>query len=459
MAIAVAAGFSAVPILILAVIVAVAWAFRSIYISFYLGIFLIPFLGIIISIPTGNIAFGQRAFGGSIDVSLAEVVFFCVLIAWALRMLFFWWRRRDQNWRPHFPLLWAYLPLIVAHALSVFSPLEPDPYPVLKFALRPVAFDYFAFIALPINLIKSRRRLRAALGAFAAVGVFAAANGLLAMFFPQSGFLGRARPMDIFGVAVLGGNYNVLAELLVATAPATLALAYLVHSARFRRLLTGAAVFQCMIGLFTFTRTAWIVFILEAIFLGWTIWRDRLHAYASALIIGLIVLLPFGIGMVAYSFSSMAKSSDSTRLMLSQIALQVFESSPIVGGGAGTFINRIGSTQVFLIEYGAPLDSHGFLQKIAAETGLLGLGALIIFIFLTFQFVRTRLRWIHRRASREVILLLITGTGGVFVYELFNTSYWTGKMWLPLGLLIAAIGVLGEEPTVSEPPPHATLKS
>ncbi len=445
-AIAVAAGFSAAPILVLLIALAVALAFRYTYAAFYLSIFLTPFLGIVVSIPTGDLAFGARAFGGSIDVSLAEVVFFCVIAAWALKLLFLWWRRRDQNWKPRWPLLAAYIPLVGAHAASMFSVLEPDPYLVMKFTLRPVLFDYIAFIALPVNLLRSRRRLVVALGAFAAVGTIAALNGLVAMFFPGAdGFLSRAHPLDIFGVPALGENHNELAELLVATTPFTLALSRLVKSPQAQRLFMGSAVFQGIIGILTFTRTIWIVFMLEAVFMVWTAWREAARRHLSSIVLGAVVLLPLAIGMVFYSLSTTAQGSNSTRLMLSQIAFEVFQSSPLFGGGAGTFLPRIGSTQVFLLEYGTPLDSHGFIQKLAAETGMLGLVAFLVLLVWAVHHSCRVFAAIHSTSLREVALLFMTGAGGVFVYELFNTSYWNGKMWLPLGLLIAGLAVLQEE--------------
>jgi len=460
MAVAVAAGFSTGPILLLAVFVAIAWAFRYIYVAFYLGIFLTPFLGVMVSIPTGGLLFGKRAFGGSIDVSLAEVIFFCVIVAWALKLLFLWWRRRDQNWRPRIPLFGAYLPLVLAHILSVFSPLEPDPYIVLKFALRPVLFDYLAFVALPVNLLRSRRRLVAALGTFAAVGTFAALNGILSIFLPGGGsFLGAAHPFDLFGVAALGGNHNELAELLVATAPITLALSHLVKTPRARRLLVGSAALQCAVGILTFTRTVWIVFALQAVFMVWTSWREPVRRHLNGVFITGLILLPFAVGMIVYSASVTAQSSNSTRLMLTQIATEVLLSSPVVGGGAGTYVERVGSTQVFLLEYGAPLDSHGFIQKLMAETGSVGLAALLILLLFTFRYVRSGLSRIRQLAAREAALLLTASAGGVFIYELFNTAYWTGKMWLPLGLLLATLGVLGQESGGEEPLPHAILEA
>lgn len=439
----VAFGFPAEPILILLAVVGLIFTYRATYLSFYLGVALTPFLGIILSIPTGNLELGQRAFGGSIDVSAAELVLCAVMFVWAIKVLRLWVKRRDQNWRPRLPAAESYLLLVIAHLASAFSPIQPDPELVVKYSLHPVLFNYLAFVALPANLIRSRRRLVSVLAVLCCVGVFAAATGLASMFFPAGGgFIGRAHPLAIFGVAALGENHNELADILVFTTLFTLALAELTKKEPTRRLVRFAALFQLAIGLLTFTRTAWIVFGLQAIVLAATEWRETIRTHLRTLSVALVLLIPLALGMIAYSLSATAQSSNSTRLMLTQIATELFLSSPIVGAGAGTFLERVGSTQVFLLEYGAPLDSHGFLQKIAAETGLFGLFALALLVWQIGQLFWKTQRSMTDAVWRRAHLLLIVGATGAFVYQLFNTDYWSAKLWLPIGIALASAQAL-----------------
>ncbi len=131
--------------------------------------------------------------------------------------------------------------------------------------------------------------------------------------------------------------------------------------------------------------------------------------------------------------------------MLTQIAYEVFQTSPIVGGGAGTFLDRVGSTRVFLLEYGDPLDSHGIIQKLAAETGILGLAAFAVFVSLAGWLLWRGVREIETKPMRRAALFVSLGAFGAFAYQLFNTDYWTGVMWLPLGFAISAVWVLGRK--------------
>lgn len=443
-AIFIALGLPLGPVLLFSGLFVSAFVFRYTYLSFYIAIFLVPFLGLNISIPTGELAFGKRAFGGSIDISVAETLLLIILAVWALKIIFLWVRRHDTNWRPKLPLAGSYFLLFAAHLASAFSPFLPDPVLVTKFAMRPVLFSYLAFVALPVNLLRSRRRLVAALGAMAIVGTIAALNGALSIFFvgPKSQFIRRAHPLPMFGVPALGDNHNLLAELLAVTVMMTLALSFLVKKKEWSRLLLGSALLQLLVGLLTFSRTVWIVFILQAVFLAAVEYRHILRRHLMMIAAVLLLLLPLSALMVKVGFSNVAQSSNSTRLALLEISAEAFQASPWFGGGAGTFIDRVGSAQVFRLEYGEPLDSHGFLQKLAAETGVFGL---LAFLIVVFQFVRLLRRGLHGRrdsATRHAILLLSTGAGGAIAYQLFNTNYWTGKMWLPLGLALAALSAL-----------------
>jgi len=421
-------------------------AFRYTYFTLFFGLALTPFLGLTVSIPTGHLLFGERAFGGSIDISAAEVVLGIVLLVWAVKLLMYWFRRHDAQWRPRLPLIGSYSALVAAHLISGVSPLLPDPVLVAKFAFRPVLFSYLAFIALPVNLLRSRQRLITVLGILSAVGVFAAVTGLVSVFFPSGGaFVGRAHPLPLFGVSALGENHNELAELLVWTSLVSIALAELISDVRWRRLLYGAAAFQACIVLFTFTRTGWIVLLAEAAVLCATVWRDRIRRHLRALCITGLLLLPLAGAMAAYSVSESASDSTSTRLMLSEIAWSLFRSSPWVGAGAGSFFDRVGATHIFLQEYGAPLDSHGILQKIGAETGAFGLLALCAVMLHFVALIRRGLPRITSSSSQRAFVMLATAAGGAFFYQVFNTAYWTGTLWLPIGLALVAARVFVDQ--------------
>lgn len=446
------------PLVILALVCAVLFAFRYIYLSFYIAIALSIFIGVMFGLPAGGLLFG-----GSIDVFAVEIAMFPVLVAWGLRLLLYWKGRQDINWRPRLPILGPYLALFAAHLASMFSAVGPSKSFTLQYSLRPVLFDYLAFVALPVNLIRSRRRLVGALGVMATVGVLAASVGLISVFYggDRTNILSRAHPIPIFGWSVLGANHNELAEVMVYTAFFSWALSVMAKQRRTKRLLGFAAAFQTFIGVLTFTRTFWIASILQVAYLLMTEWRESFKRYAAQALLAAILLVPFGVGMVFYLGSYSARSSNTTRLMMAEISWTYFKDNPLFGTGAGTYIDRIGQVWTFVIEFGAPLDSHGILQKIATETGSLGLLALALVVGALVLQVKRTAPLIGSEQARRVYRLLVAGAGGAAVYQLFNTDYWTGKLWLPIGLMLAAGFVLqldnsGSRPAAKEPAPESS---
>ncbi|MBU1032525.1 MAG: O-antigen ligase family protein [Patescibacteria group bacterium] len=440
-AIFIAIGAPLGPVLFLAVFITLVFAYRFPYATLYAVIFLMPFLGLTISLPTGELAIGKRAFGGAIDISVAEALILALLLAWALKILVLWVRRRDINWRPNLPLAKTYALLFFAHITSALSPLKPDPILVIKFSLRPILFAYLAFVALPVNLLRSKRRIITALSVVAATGTIGALNGAVSLFFvgASSQFIRRAHPLPMFGIHALGDNHNLLAELLAVTLMSTLALTFLVKQNRTRQMLYATALLQFMVGLLTFSRTLWVVFILQAVFLGFVEYRQQIKRYGTVIIAAVLLSLPIAWIMLNVGLSNVAQSSNSTRVALTEIAAGVFLTSPIFGSGAGTFVDRVGSAYIFKLEYGSPLDSHGVLQKLAAETGIIGLLAFGLVMYEFLWIMRRGLKDMKPGATRTSLMFLTTGAMGAVVYQIFNTNYWTGKMWLPIGIALAAL--------------------
>jgi hypothetical protein len=439
-AVFIAAGLPSGPIAVFALAAALIFAFTYPYAAYGALVMLIPFMGITVSIPAGALPWGERAFGGSIDIYAGEVAAMVLLAAWALKIIFLWVKRHDVNWKPWLPLLVPALGIAAAHMLSAFSPFRPDALLVIKYAIRPVFWSYLVYVLLTVNMVRSRRRLKMALGVAAATGAFAAFTGFASFGFSDPGqIIPRARPLPMFGMQPLGENHNLLAEWLSFTAMATLALISLVRSARSRRLLALLAGFQAVIALLTFARSLWIVMALQAVLLAAFVWREELKRYASIALIAVLFLLPLGALMASFSSAAVVQSSTSSRWMLTEIALNAWSQSPFIGAGAGTFVSIVERTAVFFIEYGNPMDAHGWIQKLLAETGLIGLAAAAWFLIETGRFVRRALKGFPPGSpERTVMLILCAAAAGAVAYQLFNTNYWSGKLWFPIGILIAS---------------------
>lgn len=431
---------------VLAVIV--AWRFP--YATFNLSLAASLLIGILISIPAGEIRFGERAFGGSIDIGLGELVAAAVVAAWAIRLLTLWRGRRDHNWKPWLPLAGAFGGLVLAHVLSVFSLANPDPLLVLKYSLRPVLLVYIVSVALPVNYLRSRRRLREALLVITLLGVFFAFDGLRSLFVVENGvsFLYRARPLPILGLSPIGENHNVLAELMLFTGPVALAYGLLTKVREEKLLAYLAAGIMTAVALLTFARSAWIALGVEILLVALTIGREWFKERKKYVMLAAACFIPLALYMAVFSASSGVQSSTDARAMLTGIAWRLYVDNPVVGVGAGMFVSQVARTRAYTVEFGAPMDSHGVLQKLAAETGSLGLIAFVFLLgVLAFRLWQSARRMRLDQAEGRAFVFLTAAVIGAFTYQLFNTTYWTPKLWLPVGLALAATRVLEEKNT------------
>lgn len=442
-ALGVAFGFQLSITFVLGLLLVVVCAWRLPYFLFFLSIFTAPLLGWLISLSTGTVQFGARVFGGSIDVPVGDLCALLALTAWGIRLLFLWGEKKDLFWKPWLPLVLPYGFLVAVHLATILSPAQPDPVLVVKYTLRPVLFAYLTSVALPVNFLRSRTRLETALLLLVLSGTMFALDGFLSLFVGGGG-LYRAHPLLWFGVYPIGENHNVLAEWLLFTAPVALAYAKLTHSKRAARLSLASAGFMALIALLTFARSAWIVFFVELLFLSALLWSKQLKQAKQRVVQGLALFSPLAIYMIFFSAKAEVQGSTDARAMLAGIALELFRESPIIGVGAGTFVNHVASTWSFIYEYGSPLDSHGYLQKLAAETGMLGLIAFAAVVLVLAWYLVSAWRELRSSSAndKELFAYLCAGVMGAFVYQIFNTTYWTLKLWLPVGIALAATRIL-----------------
>lgn len=399
-----------------------------------------PLIGLIFSIPLYQSTYGQRLFGGSIDVPFSDVMAIIGIFSVGL------WIFRMDGWKnawKRLPFIGSYSALIFAHLLSALSSAKPDTLNVIKYTLRPVLFSYVAFAALPTVLLRRWQDVRRAYGLFVIGASLFALQGFVSLFVDEQWTtisLHRARPLSILGYYPIGSNHNVLAEWLVVAAPFALALAAWTHHRRLRPWLMAASGLCLAIALLTFARSAWIAVILQLVLVFATVWKRHLRMVGAWFVrFAWIIVVPFMGYMVWFSLSPQVASSTSARATLTGIALQWFRSNPIVGAGAGTFTSRVGDTWAYHLLFGAPLDAHGIFQKLMAETGLIGLAAYVLVSVTIAQLVwkvTKRIGWAHR--TGEGLMFAAVGVLGAWVYQIFNTTYWSAKLWLPIGLFFAA---------------------
>ena len=353
-----------------------------------------------------------------------------------------------------------------------------------KYLARPFTFFYLVFFAMPVSILtqsihnpphpsltlregdRSVPPLRVRGGeegllyrvllVFYATGLLSAINGLLGLIFANHLDFPRATPFGFFGLSPLGPNHNLLAETLIATAPVGLLLNRTTlsvpvtlsvdadvqvaaqHSVLRRKWIIWGMFFQWGIALLTFARTAWIAIAVQAIVYIYFTHRGRVHKFIkdSAPVIILLAVLAVMFGLT--TFSETVRGSTLTRLDMARITEFYFERTPWTGQGLGTFIPTLWQTKVFLLEYGEPLEAHGIVFKLMFEQGLLGM---IAFAILAGAILRYLYRAYKIESSASsygtACLVALMIASGSLAYQLFNTTYYTSKLWIPLAIAVA----------------------
>ena len=96
------------------------------------------------------------------------------------------------------------------------------------------------------------------------------------------------------------------------------------------------------------------------------------------------------------------------------------------------------------MEFGDPLESHGFVQKLLTETGILGL---ISFVSLLIYLGNKHLQGYAKAkflTNKRIITCLMMVFVGLVLFELFSTSYFVANMWLPIGVGLAGVKLYSE---------------
>ncbi len=411
-------------------VMVVAILVRNLDAGLMILIFLYPLLGLVIDFSKIE-WFRNLPLFSQVDAPLVNLFALPLLLAWFIASWRGWFRLRT------YPYLLVVLPFFISAVLSLRN-VPVDLYSISqKYILHPLIFFYLVFVLLPVSIIRSESSVRRAMVILYGMGIAAAFMGLLSLgIMPPDGFP-RATPFAIFGIAPLGTNHNLLSEVLVATAPAGLALFYFYTNQRARRWIITGILFQGLIALLTFGRTAWIVIALElaayAFFMQRARWRSLLR------ITGFVALLsiPLAVIMFAFSSSELVQGSTLTRLDMIRIAWFHFLRNPWLGQGPGTFLPLLSENRAFILDYGTPLDAHGVLWKLMFEQGTLGIVTFFSMVGFFLYVLWGSFQKLRAHPEAQVLCAAALMATGAVVFQLFNTQYYSSKLWLPMGVALA----------------------
>jgi O-antigen ligase len=429
---------------ILSVILIFLFFLKFINLGIYLIALLYPFIYL------------QLWIGRDINVPYVDLLAMFVFAAWVVRSIFLppyggltlirkWTKGEAKISFENFPGILFFLLFILASCLSLIN--AENLFYSVKYILRPLTFFYLMFVIVPYNVINSKKVLFRVFWILYFLGIFVALMGFWSILTSEApGLLRRAIPLPIFGIPILGTNHNLIAEVLISIIPIGFILVWETKELFFKKLLIVGILLMIVINLLTFSRTGWIALVLELGLLMLIKYRKSIKSIAELGVFLALIISPLLIYMYLFMTSEIVRTSNLNRIALTKIAIETFKKHPIVGAGAGTFVEQVARERWYIVDFGEPSEAHGVVQKLIAETGVLGL----VTFFLLLGYVMRRLirtYWSLKVTSpwKYVLLALILSSSGSIVFQLFNTSYFVSKLWFPLGIALAASRLAEEE--------------
>lgn len=395
--------------------------------------FVAPMSGLAINFSQDP-SYSRIPYIGAINAPLVDLLAIGVLLI--IGLLFFLrpetvhLERLKILWKP-IAIFYCVVALAVYYGETLFFGTE------VKSFFRPYLFAFAAFAVPMMVLLKNKSAMMSAMFAYECAAVLGAMMGAISLFTGNVIVFARAIPFSIFGHAPFGVNHNVLAESLTAIMPFAWWFAAKQPRGTTRNLLFAAATLISGVALLTFSRAAWIVIALQVCLFVW--WKFcALHAGHDLIPRRrLIIIVLTAVAALAIFFSwiqstAIADSSDSTRKDLLGIAVTYWQRAPWFGQGPGTYLTFVGETTAFRMDYGDPMDAHGVVQKLMLETGLVGTIAFVVMVGMLLHAL-----W-RRRAEPFHYMLFVTVIS-LWGYQLFNTGYFDGKVWVLMGIAFASL--------------------
>lgn len=368
-----------------------------------------------------------------------------LLIAYNLKLSFFQTESTPRRYRSFRHVIIRYGLFIVWAAIAARFSFENNDPMSFRYLFQPMFFVFFAYVLIPVVVIRSEIVLETILKIWYWVGIAAAGFGLSSLFVINDVI--RLTPYTISGWAPWGFNHNLLAETLVILVPVGVYFSYRQSKLGLdNRWYVYGTIFMALVALFTFSRAAWLVIALEAgIFFiiqkqrGWWSWTEFFFSQRIWLLtLGLVMAAI--ITMTMFLNSATVKNSTLARWDTTLATGFFVAKSPWLGYGPGMFQTVLNRTEVYILEYGESFDAHGFLQKVSLETGVPGFIFFVGFLISILYFL-----WKTYRISvghKQILLgCLYIMTMGAIVFQLFNTSYFNSVMWMPLGVSLAAVAL------------------
>lgn len=378
---------------------------------------------------------------GEINIPYVDLLALILFISWLFKYFYLLVSHRQKINLKNFPGWFLMLLFVVSGALSLLNVEAEFFWQSAKYLLRPIIFFYLAYLILPYNIIDDFKKLFNSFKISFILGVGLSFMGIWSIIFPPFVGLRRAVPISLFGLWPLGTNHNSLAEVLVCLVPIAIILFWYEKNVLLKNIYLIGALLMTGVNLLTLSRSGWLSILLELLILLILRYKETAKHFFTSYLSYLILFIsaPALYLMYQLATSNVIVSSNLDRFKLIEIAIHLFRQYPLIGAGVGTFIQYVSQTSWYIVEYGNPLDAHGFLFKTLAETGILGtLGFTGLLIYILYKLIKGYFNNIQTSYASLLLGMVCLAVGDIS-FQLFSTNYYLARVWLPLGLALVAL--------------------
>ncbi len=333
------------------------------------------------------------------------------------------------------------LPIIIYAGVMIFLFLINSPNNIVALEGARVMLQYIFWFFLGYNLLFTKVQAKGLADVFLLVCTLVALYGIYQYFTGIEmplGWVDSKETSITTRVFSIIGSPNILGSLMVLALPLAFTM-YFSSSSAFKKLFYAGLAFvlaACLI--FTFSRGAWLAFILEAILLG--LWLDRRIIFAMIILAILTpTLMPTVYDRITYMASPeyMVSSERGGRLGRWDKALNYWQTSPALGVGLGEFGGAVAARYY-------PEDSFyadNWYLKVGTETGWVGLLATLLLLINALRKARRSLDISSDDFLRCMGLGILIGMIGVLAHNsvenVFEVPMMATYFWFFLGVLLA----------------------
>ncbi len=388
-----------------------------------------------------------RAFAGGISSIWDELFLIGLVGLWGIK----WIMCRDED---NFKVTPVDFPLFLFIAAMVIClVLNSSDFSVGVEGFRAIV-QYMLWYFVVIQLVNGERSAKAVtlcfvliVGLLALYGVYQYAIGveMPAGWVDQNEAGVRTRVFSIFT------SPNIFGSLLTLAIPMTVSLVLMTKK-------TLSRIFFCLVALvmlaslvFTFSRGAWIGFMLAAGI--YILLKDKRFIIPAVILAVLVVAAVPSVGdRIGYMLSPeyIESSLRGGRLVRWLTGLEILKNNLLLGVGLGHFGGAVAMNNgmKYLVGYTWTdtfyMDNN--MLKMAVESGLLGFGAFMILMYsVVINSFRT-IKLSSTKASRELSTGILAGLCGVIAHNFFENVFETPMMTSLFWLFVAIImGIWYEE--------------